>query len=130
VAQAYSAGRTAARKSKIGEQHLHARKAPARQKGPVVIRFNFDPAQGRRLDVAQVHLGDRIRVKVHRVGQVDRRVFFTFLRDLDSPQGALLELETMYSFERAAYGRGRGYYVIEVKIYPGNRWNIMPRSFV
>jgi hypothetical protein len=98
--------------------------------GPVVIKFNFDPALKRRLDIAQVHLGDRIRVNVRRVGDVNREVYFTFQEDLDSPQGALRELKTMQPFERADYRRSRGYYTIEVKIYPGNRWNIMPRSYV
>jgi len=102
----------------------------AGESNPVVIRFNFDPAKGRRLNVAQVRLGDKIRVKVKKVGQVGRRVYFTFSKKLDSPQGAILELQTMYSFDRAISRRGGGYYVIEVKIYPGNRWNIPPRSFV
>ena len=95
-----------------------------------MIKFKFDPELKSGLHVAQVHLGDKIRVNVHRVGQVNRRVYFTFLRALDSPQGALLELKTMSSFERVASRRAGGYYKVEVKIYPGNRWNIMPRSFV
>jgi hypothetical protein len=119
-------------KTKSKHQAVYAGKPPAtRSSRPVVIRFKFDPARYPRLDVAQVHLGDKIRMKVRSVGQVDRRVYFTFSRNLDSPQGAILELETMYSFERAVFQpRGRGHYEIEVKIYPGNRWNIMPRSFV
>jgi len=98
---------------------------------PVVIRFNFDPIRSRGMDVARVHLGDRIRVNVRSVGQVSRRVYFTFSKSINSPQGAVLELATMRSFQRpVAYMRDHGYYVIEVKIYPGNRWNIMPRSYV
>jgi hypothetical protein len=70
-------------------------------------------------------------VKVRRVGQVDRKVHFTFSRNINSPQGAVLKLETMHSFGRpVTYSTDRGYYMIEVKIYPGNRWNIKPRSFV
>ncbi len=141
----YSDGASAARKPGFDENRLRARlkseskhhasyarkAAPTRSSKPVVIRFDFDPAQYRRLDVAQVHLGDKIRVKVRRVGPVDRRVYFTFSRSLDSPQGAILELGTMYSFERVVFRpRDRGHYKIEVKIYPGNRWNIAPRSFV
>lgn len=117
------------------EPMRYARKAPeaqraGRHKGPVVIRFRFDPDHNDRLNVARVHLGDKIRVKVQRVGPVNRRVYFTFSRDPDSLQGAVLELKTMYSFEAPSYRHDRGYYVIEVKIYPDNRWNIMPRSFV
>jgi hypothetical protein len=114
------------------ESERYAQKVPpAQTTKPVVIRFNFDPARNRRLDVAQVHLGDKIRVKVRQVGQVGRRVYFTYSRSLNSPQGAVLKLETMYSFERRVIsGRDSGYYVIEVKIYPGNRWNTKPRSFV
>ena len=110
----------------------YARNAPtANTVKPVVIRFNFDPAQGRRLDVARVHLGDRIRVHVRQVGQVDRRVYFTFSESLNSSQGAVLKLETMRTFEHPImYGPDQGYYVIEIKIYPNNRWNISPRSFV
>lgn len=104
---------------------------PAQTTKPVVIRFKFDPARNRGLDVAQVHLGDKIRVKVRQVGYVGRRVYFTYSRRLNSPQGAVLKLETMYPFERPVISRRyQGYYVIEVKIYPGNRWNTKPRSFV
>ncbi|HYA40184.1 MAG TPA: hypothetical protein VEF34_02690 [Syntrophobacteraceae bacterium] len=118
AAHARTAGRASARPAKRGSQ------------GPLVIRFNFDPARKRCLDVAQVHLGDKIRINVHKVGLVNRRVYFTFLRRLNSEQGALLELKTMGSFEPVAYRRCRGHYEVEVKIYPGNRWNLMPRSFV
>jgi len=114
------------------ESQSYPRKAPPAQSGqPVVIKFNFDPARHRALKVAQVHSGDRIRVTVERVGQVDRKVRFTFSRHINSPQGSVLKVETMHSFSRpVTYPPDRGYYVIEVKIYPGNRWNIKPRSFV
>jgi hypothetical protein len=78
-----------------------------------------------------VHLGDRIRVYVQQVGPVDRRVYFTFSESLNSTQGAVLELETMRWFEPPVmYRPVQGYYVIEIRIYPNNRWNIPPRSFV
>ena len=110
----------------------YARKAtPAHITKPVVIRFKFDPANNRRLDLARVHLGDKIRVKMQQVGRVHRRVYFTFSKSPDSSQGAVLMLGTMMSFEgQGIYRRNRGYYKIEVKIYPGNRWNINPRSYV
>lgn len=98
---------------------------------PIVIRFTFDPARERSFNVASVHLGDRIRINVRQVGPVSRRVYFTFSRGLDSRRGALLELRTMGSFERPSYFRaGPGHYVIQVRIYPDNRWRIMPRSLV
>ncbi|MGC8490293.1 MAG: hypothetical protein ACP5SH_01025 [Syntrophobacteraceae bacterium] len=107
-----------------------ARVAPSSMH-PVVIRFTFDPSRDRPFDVASVHLGDRVRVSVRRVGQVSRRVYFTFSKGLDSRRGALLELKTMYPFEPPRYSRGRpGYYVIRVRIYPNNRWGILPRSLV
>jgi hypothetical protein len=114
------------------EPKRHASKAaPANTSKPVVIRFNFDPAHDRRLNVARVHLGDKIRVKVRRIGQVDRRVFLTFSESLNSTQGAVLKLLTMPAFESPVmYRPDHGYYVIEIKIYPNNRWNITPRSFV
>lgn len=98
---------------------------------PVVIRFTFDPSRDRPFDIASLHLGDRVRVSVRQVGQVSRRVYFTFSRGLDSRRGALLELKTMYPFEPPLYFRDRpGYYVIRVRIYPHNRWGLMPRSLV
>ena len=114
------------------ESARHACKMPpAHRAQPVVIRFHFDPARDRGLNVAQVHSGDKIRVKWRQVGQVDRSVYFTFSKNLNSPKGAVLKLETRRSFDRPVmYRTDRGYYVIEVKIYPGNRWNIKPRSFV
>ena len=114
------------------ESERYARRTPPAQSAqPLVIRFNFDPARYRGLDVARVHSGDRIMVKVEPVGQVDRSVHFTFSRNINSPRGAVLKLKTTYSFDRPViYPTDRGYYVITVKIYPGNRWNIKPRSFV
>ena len=43
-----------------------------------------------------------------------------------------MKVGTRYSMYRGVgyYPYERGYYVIEMKIYPGNRWNIKPRSFV
>ncbi len=114
------------------ESERYARKTPpAHSARPLVIKFNFDPARDRGLNVAQVHSGDKIRVKWRRVGQVDSRVYFTFSRNINSPKGAVLKLKTRRWFDRPVmYGADRGYYAIEVKIYPGNRWNIKPRSFV
>jgi len=113
------------------ESRRHAGKTPpASIAKPVVIRFNFDPAQDRRLNIARVHMGDRIRVKVQRIGQVNRKVFLTFSESLNSSQGAVLKLVTMPMFERPVAYRPDGHYVIEIKIYPNNRWNITPRSFV
>jgi hypothetical protein len=114
------------------ESERYARRTPpAHSAQPLVIRFNFDPARDRGLNVAQVHSGDKIRVKWRRVGQVDRRVYFTFSKNINSPKGAVLKLKTRRSFDRPVmYRTDRGYYVIEVKIYPGNRWNIKPRRFV
>ncbi len=96
---------------------------------PVVIRFRLDPAHDREIYIARVHWGDRIRVKVRRVGPVERRVYFTYTRGIDSKQGALVKAVTA-STAAGFYPYARGYYVIEMRIYPGNRWNIKPRSFV
>jgi hypothetical protein len=115
---------------KIESKRYARRVAPSRKGKRLVIKFKFDPARDRPFDVARVHLGDKIRVKVYKVGRVDRRVYFTFSRNIDSPQGAVLQLKTMYSFKRPSRRPYRGYYEIEVKIIRGNRWNIMPRSFV
>lgn len=112
------------------KRYAHKR-SPAHSAQPVVIRFNFDPAQDRALNVAHVHSGDKIRVKLRRVGQVDSRIYFTVSRSINSPKGAVLKVKTRYAFDQSdMYRTDRGYYVIEVTIYPGNRWNIKPRSFV
>jgi hypothetical protein len=115
------------------ESERHARKtAAASAKKPVVIKLRFDPARNRQINVARVHKGDKIKMKVRRVGHVDRRIYLTYGKKLDSEQGAVLKLGTKYSaYQRSRhYPNDRGYYVIEMRIYPGNRWNIKPRSFV
>jgi hypothetical protein len=45
---------------------------------PVVIRFHFDPAQKREIEVAQVHLGDSINVRVRRLGQANLGLHLAF----------------------------------------------------
>ncbi|MHC1727731.1 MAG: hypothetical protein AB9866_17305 [Syntrophobacteraceae bacterium] len=52
--------------------------AAAGGRQPTVVRFKFDPARGRELNVAQVHFGDRVVVKVRRVGQAENQVYLTF----------------------------------------------------
>jgi hypothetical protein len=143
----------------------------------VVIRFHFDPAQEREINVAQVHLGDSISVRVRRFGQADLGLHLAFavpdtletgawrqwstgsrraavapihdidrialtadrdfgvalIRKLDSKEGAVLKLGADFPAGPAAQYRspaGWGGYVIEMRIYPGNRWNIKPRSLV
>lgn len=116
---------------KAGANHLVARRVYVSPPRPVVIRFNYDPARCRPFDVARLHLGDRVRISVVRVGQVNRRVYFTFSGNLNSRRGARLTLKTMYSFERPVYYRGAtGYYVVRIRIYPANRWRISPRSLI
>lgn len=116
---------------KAGRGYAASNRSPFTPAHPVVIRFTFDPARDRPFSVASVHLGDRVRVNVRQVGQVNRRVYFTYSGGLNSRHGAILELKTMYSFERPVFFRGgRGYYIIQVQIYPDNRWRIMPRSLV
>ena len=63
---------------------------------------------------------------------MDSRIYLTYDEKLDSKQGAVLKLSARYSaYQRSRYyPNDRGYYVIEMKIYPGNRWNIKPRSYV
>ncbi|MDR3568231.1 MAG: hypothetical protein P4L43_09415 [Syntrophobacteraceae bacterium] len=118
-------------RAQVAHGPRHAAAHPFYPMHPVVIRFTFDPARNRPFGVASLHLGDRVRVKIRQVGQVGQRVYFTFSRGLNSPRGAILELKTMYSFERPVNLRGApGYYVIQVQIYPDNRWRIMPRSLV
>jgi hypothetical protein len=99
---------------------------------PVVIRFRLDPARNREIYVARVHSGDRIKVKVRQVGPVGRRVYFSYTSGIDSKNGAFVKATTAGPAYGPAgfYPYQRGYYVIEMRIYPGNRWNIKPRSFV
>jgi len=124
------------------ERKSYARKAQSKSYGekshvasaakPVVIRFRFDPVRDREMYVARVHSVDKIRVNVQRVGAVDGRVYVTYTRNYHPVEGALVKVGTRYPpYVRAGfYPHERGYYVIELKIYPGNRWNIKPRSFV
>ncbi len=60
----------------------------ARGKQPTVVRFKFDPSRNRELNVARVHFGDRVVVRVRRVGQADNQVYLTFmLPDTGGSQG-------------------------------------------
>ncbi len=147
---------------------------------PVVLRFPYNPAGERDIAVARVHLGDRIVIKVRRIGGADRRIYLGFdlpgrtaersspygervvrksraiitpVKDsdqlvlkaegrfgptlssrLDSREGAVLKLgsraaQDSYDRERPP-ARESGYYDIRMTIYPGNRWNIKPRSLL
>jgi hypothetical protein len=143
---------------------------------PVVIKFGFDPVRSREMNVALVHSGDRISVKVRRGGRSDCGLFLTFgyfgtfetdayrewsvgsrsgpgvpMRDgrrialtgtgefsadvpgkLDSKDGAVLKLGAQcyeYAWLRS-YGDDRQRCEIEMTIYPGNRWNIRPKSLL
>ena len=146
---------------------------------PVVIRFHFDPAERREINVARVHFGDSISVRVRRFGQSELGLHLTFAvpdtletgawrgwsagsrrafvapiqdvdridltadgdlgvaltRKLDSKEGAVLKLGADYprgqnlDAPRGGPAR-RGRYEIEMRIYPGNRWNIKPKGLV
>jgi len=102
------------------------------EKKPVVVTFRFDPVRDRELYVARVHSGDRISMNVKRVGRADGRVYLTYTRNPDTREGALLKVRARLPIYRnAGYpAYDGGYYLIQMKIYPGNRWNIKPRSFV
>jgi hypothetical protein len=99
---------------------------------PVVIRFRFDPVRDRELYVARVHSGDKIKVDVQQVGAVGGRVYVTYTSNFHPQEGVLVRVGTRSpAYMRAGNDPyGHGYYVIELTIYPGNRWNIRPRSFV
>jgi hypothetical protein len=45
----------------------------------VVIRFHFDPAEKREINVAQVHFGDSISVSVRRLGQANLGIHLAFV---------------------------------------------------
>jgi hypothetical protein len=99
---------------------------------PVVVEFKFDPVRDRELYVARVHAGDKIKVNVKRVGNANGRVYLAYSKNPDSKEGALVKVGARSPTNRSAgYRPGEhGYYVIEMKIYTGKRWNIKPRSFV
>jgi hypothetical protein len=134
-AQAKSSVRKAESKSHLykAKSKSYARKAqPASGMKPVVITFRFDPVRDRELYVARVHSGDEIKMNVRRVGMADGRVYLAYTRNPDSKDGALVKVRAEHSMYRGIgyHPHERGYYVIEMKIYPGKRWNIKPRSFV
>ncbi len=144
---------------------------------PVVIRFHFDPAEKREINVAQVHLGDSISVRVRRSGQANlgihlaftipdtletnawrewsagsRRTFVVPIHDidrialtadrdfglaltrkLDSKEGAVFKLGADYPPGppvQSLRPARRGAYEIEMRIHPGNRWNLKPRGLL
>jgi len=147
---------------------------------PVTIRVNFDPAKANNIQVARVHLGDRIAINVRRIGQADRQVYLGFdmgdgrvvqrnpydrravepasaliapvndrdqlvlsghnelgeslVLRLNSKDGAVLKLGAKpvrsNTIRRREPSRDGGYYKVEIMIYPGNKWNIMPRSYL
>jgi hypothetical protein len=145
-------------------------------KQPLVVRFEFDPRRNHEIRVARVHFGDRVVVKVRRVGDADHEVYLGFglpdsyetrsyrgwsvgggeevitpIRDsdqlilsagdkygpwltsrLDSRNGEVLRIGTRPpGYLRTRYSRyDHGYYEIEMRIYPDNRWNIRPRSLL
>ncbi len=151
----------------------YARAKPTNESSrqPISLRFSFKPGRQRDIRVARVHLGDRIVIKVRRVGRAERQIYLGFdlpgqaadrsysngermarrsravitpVRDsdqlvlkaesrfgqalssrLDSREGAVLRLGA----KPARNSYDQGYYDIQMKIYPGNRWNIKPRSF-
>ncbi len=152
------------RKDAVSEQKKSRKDNTAQ---PVVIRIRYNPARTSEIRVARVHFGDRVVLKIRRIGNAERQIYLTFSlpdgyasnrrvsrfaavitpvndndqlsltaqRDfgpdltekLDSKKGAVLKLGSRESsFSRY----DRGYYEIEMKIYPGNRWNIRPRSFI
>ncbi len=169
--------------SPAGNQTWSHRSPEALQ--PVVIRFHFDPAVTREINVALVHFGDSISVRVRRSGQAnlglhlafavpdtletdawrgwsagsrravvapiqdvdrialsaDRGFGIALTRKLDSKEGVVLKLGADYprsqnldtipdlSTTRGSPARSGGY-EIEMRIYPGNRWNIKPRGLV
>lgn len=108
------------------------RRAGTASRGPLVIRLRYSPSADRDLYIARVHLGDRVKVNVQRVGAPEGRLYFTYTNGLNSKAGALVKVGVAHPYYvRAGYNPYEsGYYMIEVKIYPGNRWNIRPRSFV
>jgi hypothetical protein len=99
---------------------------------PVVIRFRFDPLRDREIYVARVHRGDKVKVSARQVGLGGGKVYVSYTSGIDSRKGAMVKVRAGYPpHMRAGFNPSeRGYYVIEMKIYPGNRWNIKPRSFV
>ena len=162
-------------KNAVGAPKETANSATA-AKQPLVIRFEFAPQRNREIRVARVHFGDRIVVKVRRVGDADREMYIGFglpdtyethsyrgwsaggaeevitpIRDsdqltlsaadkygpgltgrLDSRDGEVLRIGARPpGYARTRFSRyDQGYYEIEMRIYPDNRWNIRPRSLL
>jgi hypothetical protein len=142
---------------------------------PVVISFVFDPDRDHEMNVALVHSGDKIGIKVRPAGEVGCRLFIFWessgtietkayrewsagsgrspaipVRDgsrivlagaglgagtpskLNTKDGAVLRFGTEcseYAWRRFQGDYGERYEV-EMRIYPGNRWNIRPKSLL
>jgi len=144
---------------------------------PVVIRFGFDPGRDQEMNVAIVHAGDTVGVKVRPGGQAGCKLYLTFgssgtvetkayrewstgsrrapcapIRDgsripltggiddsgpgvpgrLNTKEGSVLKVGADCSgYRRERFTMDdRGLYEIEMRIYPGNRWNIRPKSLL
>ncbi|MEM5787207.1 MAG: hypothetical protein AAGU11_07805 [Syntrophobacteraceae bacterium] len=66
-----------------------AGKRPPAERQPVVVRVDFDPSRKNDIHVARVHLGDRVEIKVRRVGRADRQLYLKF----DLPERELVQRE-------------------------------------
>lgn len=160
--------------SRGSRSHAKEAASPARQ--AVTMRISLDPVRNTHIRLARVHSGDRVTIRIRRIGDPRGRVYLAFniyddllrrrydfgtpsgalvtpVRDddhltlrasnqfgpelsrrLDSKDGAILELGTVYDryrypyFQQSAFEQGR--FDIEIRIYTDNRWNIRPRSFL
>ncbi|MFZ2445564.1 MAG: hypothetical protein WAW37_04340 [Syntrophobacteraceae bacterium] len=54
------------------------RKGPPSSRKQVTVRFRYDPARDGNIKVARVHLGDRVDIKVRRVGRAERQLYLGF----------------------------------------------------
>ena len=81
---------------------VRASKAGTSNKQVLTVRFSFNPGKNKQIKVARVHSGDRVAIKVHRVGHPDSRLYLAFNTYEESLRG-------LYD-----YGRGPGAVVTPV----------------
>ena len=85
------------------ESKRFAAKAGVAKKRSLTVRLSFDPVRNKQIQIARVHSGDRVAIKIHRVGYPDSRLYLAFNVYGDSVD------------PRPGYGHGSGAVITPVR---------------
>lgn len=89
--------------AKAGASKVRTSKAGTSNKQVLTVRFSFDPGRNKQIKVARVHAGDRVAIKIRRVGRPDSRLYLAFNTYEES-------MPRLYD-----YGRGAGTVITPVR---------------